>query len=293
MLKATEIFGAKWNIGLLSILFSVSSYADTSVWKISKDNQHIYLGGTIHILAEADYPLPSAYEKAYQSSHRIVFETDLQKLQSPAFQQQMIVDLTYKNGKTLKDVLSPVTYQKLDNYCNSRGIQLSSIHVFRPGLLSSVLLMLELQRLGMAGDGVDSFFDSRARQDAKLVGKLETVEQQLKFLVNMGVGKEDEFIEYTLNDLENLSALMTSMKKAWRAGDMPALERVGLEPYIDKFPQIMDNLLARRNNAWMPKIEAMLRSNEVEFVMVGALHLVGERGLLMQLKSRGYAIEQK
>lgn len=289
MIKRVNYF---W-LWILVTAVSGQSIAETSVWKISKGNQHLYLGGTIHILAEADYPLPSSYEKAYRSSQRIILETDLQKLQSPEFQQRMLVGLTYENGKSLKDVLSTQTYKKLDDYCTSRNIQLSSIHAFKPGLLTSALLMMEMQRLGLAGVGVDSFFDSRARQDARPLGELETVEQQLGFLKNMGTGIEDEFIEYSLGDLESLSTLMTSMKKAWRMGDMQALERIGLEPYIDKFPQTMDNLLARRNNAWMPKIEAMLMSKEIEFVLVGALHLVGEQGLLTQLKSRGYTLEQK
>ena len=292
-MEGTEICQGKWNIALLCILFSVSSFAATSVWKISKGNQHLYLGGTIHVLAEADYPLPSPYAKAYRLSQRIILETDLQKLQSPEFQQRMLVGLTYKNGKTLKDVLSIQTYKKLDNYCTSRNIELSSIHAFKPGLLTSALLMMEMQRLGLAGVGVDSFFGSRARQDARPLGELETVEQQLEFMASMGAGVEDALIEYSLDDLENLSVVMRSMKKAWRTGDMQALRRIGLEPYIDKFPQTMNNLLARRNNAWMPKIEAMLKSKEIEFVLVGALHLVGEQGLLALLKSRGYTLEQK
>lgn len=283
--------GCFW-LWVLATVVSGQSFAETSVWKISKGNQYLYLGGTIHILAESDYPLPSPYEKAYRLSQRIIFETDLQKLQNPEFQQRMLAGLTYKNGKTLKNVLSTQTYEKLDNYCISRNVQLSNIHAFKPGLLTSALLLMEMQRLGLAGVGVDSFFDSRARQDARPLGELETVEQQLEFMANMGAGIEDEFIEYSLDDLENLSALMMSMKKAWRTGDMQALERIGLEPYIEKFPQTMDNLLARRNNAWMPKIEAMLKSKEVEFVLVGALHLVGEQGLLAQLMSRGYTLEQ-
>lgn len=279
-------------LGFLSVISIGNALAETSVWKINKGNQHLYLGGTIHILAEQDYPLPLAYEKAYQSSQRIILETDLQKLQSPEFQQRMLLGLNYKNGKTLKNFLSARTYKKLEDYCSSRNIQLSSISTFKPGLLTSALLMVEMQRLGLAGIGVDSYFESRARKDGRPMGELETVEQQLEFLGNMGTGIEDEFIEYSLGDLENLSTLMTSMKKVWRSGDMPALERIGLEPYIEKFPQTMDNLLTRRNNAWMPEIEAMLKSAEIEFVLVGALHLVGEHGLLAQLKSRGYRIEQ-
>ena len=108
----------------------------------------------------------------------------------------------------------------------------------------------------------------------------------------MGRGKEDELIEYTLSDIENLSSLMINMKEAWRSGDVPELERLAIAPYIEAFPGILDNMLNNRNNKWMSKIEEMLNTSEVEFILVGALHLVGEQGLLAQLNLRGYTIEQ-
>ncbi len=274
------------------MFFSVALSADTSIWKISKNNHHLYLGGTVHVLSQADYPLPAPYEKAYQLSHRLIFETDMQKLQSPEFQQLMLQKLTYRNGKTLANVLSAQTYKKLEDYCNSRGISLTGIEVFKPGLVTTVLLLTELQRLGMSGVGVDAFYNSKAQQDNKPVGQLETIEEQLDFLEAMGKGKEDEFIEYSLSDIDNLQALMESWKKAWRVGDMKELKQVTIEPYLDKFPRTLENLLDHRNNNWVPKIEALFKTTEVEFVLVGVLHFVGEQGLLNQLKSRGYAIEQ-
>ena len=48
----------------------------------------------------------------------------------------------------------------------------------------------------------------------------------------------------------------------------------------------------RRNNAWIPQIEAMLNTNPTEAVLVGALHLVGNEGVLQQLRDRGYKVEQ-
>ncbi len=267
--------------------------AETSVWKISKGNRHLYLGGTVHILAQDDYPLPPPFARAYHLSHRLVFETDMQKLQSSEFQQVMLEQLSYRDGRTLKDVLSAQTYQKLEDYCASRNIPIASIHSFKPGLATTVLLLVELERLGLSGEGVDAFFSNKALEDQKKLGKLETVEEQLDFLVSMGQGEEDQMIEYTLSDIDQLPALMGSIKSAWRRGDMQALEEIGISPYLDEFQETMDMLLAGRNRDWLPKIEAMLATAEVELILVGALHLAGEQGLLALLKRRGYKLEQQ
>ncbi|MCP4490226.1 MAG: TraB/GumN family protein [Gammaproteobacteria bacterium] len=267
--------------------------AETSVWKVSKGNRHLYLGGTVHILARDDYPLPPPFARAYHLSHRLVFETDMQMLQSAEFQQVMLERLSYRGGRTLKDVLSAQTYQKLEDYCASHNIPVASIHGFRPGMAATALLWVELERLGLAGDGVDTFFSNKAMEDQKKQGKLETAEEQLDFLASMGHGEEDQMIEYTLSDIDKLPTLMTSIKSAWRSGDMQALEKIGISPYIEEFPEAMDMLLGNRNRAWLPKVEAMLMTAEVELVLVGALHLAGEQGLLVQLEKRGYKLEQQ
>ncbi len=282
----------EWCVGFLCIFFLGVTYAETSVWKITKNNQHLYLGGTIHVLSATDYPLPDPFEKVYQLSQRVVLETDMQKLQKGDYQQLMLHKLIYQDGKTLASVLSTQTYQRLQNYCKSRNILLSSIEAFKPGLVTMILLLTELQRLGLSGAGVDAFFNSKAQQDNMPVSQLETLEEQLDFLVDMGRGKENELIENSLNDLADLPAMMKNLKRAWRTGNMAALERVAMESYIGKYPHTLDSLLEDRNSKWMSKLETMLQSAEVEFVLVGVLHLTGEQGLLNQLKSRGYAVEQ-
>jgi hypothetical protein len=58
------------------------------------------------------------------------------------------------------------------------------------------------------------------------------------------------------------------------------------------FPEVYQTLLVERNEAWMPQLEAMFASKEVEFVLVGALHLAGKDGVLAKLGARGYRITQ-
>lgn len=106
---------------------------------------------------------------------------------------------------------------------------------------------------------------------------------QLEVIVNMGKGNE--------NELSNLPKLFDSMKKAWRKGDNAQLRKIALDPWIGQFPGVYNSLLVNRNNNWIPKIEEMLRTKETELILFGAMHLIGEDGILKQLEDKGYTIE--
>jgi len=266
-------------------------YADTLVWKVSKGDNELYIGGTIHVLSPSDYPLPVEYDQAYKQADTVILETDLQRLQTPQMQQLLLNKMTYSDGKTLKQVLSKDTYQALEAFFTDRHMSMASVQQFKPGMTSMMMTMMELQRLGLAGVGVDQFYTNKARADNKTLGQLESVEQQLDFLAGMGEGQEDALIAYTLRDLKTLNEFFTTLKKAWRKGDVESLEALGITELKQQFPQVYNSLLVKRNNAWLPQIRAMLNTKEVEFVLVGALHLVGDDGVIKQLLDRGYNVE--
>jgi uncharacterized protein YbaP (TraB family) len=283
-------------LSILLILFffiaAVSAQADSPVWKVVKGERTLFIGGTVHLLTPSDYPLPDAFEHAYKSSSIIVFETDIQKLQTPESQQAMIQQVAYPEGVTLKDTLDQETYSNFLDYLAQRGIPHDNIVKFKAGMVSITLTMVELQRLGLTGTGVDQFYSLRALNDHKEIGALETVDEQIAFIAKMGEGKESELIEYTINQMIELPTLMNVMKQAWRIGDIQKLNEVGLEPIKTGFPEIYAGLILNRNNAWMSKIDAMLETPEIEFVLFGALHLAGDDGVLAQLKAKGYTIEK-
>ena len=280
------------SLSVLLGLFSVSLVAETAVWKVSRGENHLFIGGTVHILARADYPLPAEFNLAYQGSERLVLETDMQKLQSPEFQQQMIRELAYSDGRNLKSVLSEKTFRSLEQYCTSRGIAIADLLPFKPGLVATTLAVVELRRLGLGGIGVDAYFNAKAIKDQKNLGQLESVDSQLAFLSTMGQGQEDEIIAYTLEDIKNLPTVMEEIKKTWRSGDMTALEELAVTPLKKDFPNVYQKMLVDRNNAWLPQIQAMLKTGEVEFILVGSLHLAGDDGLLEQLSARGYEVQK-
>lgn len=267
-----------------------TAQAGSPVWKVSQGDRHFYLGGTIHILGKSDYPLPKAFDAAYAKSDTLVFETDIQKSQDPEFTERFMKKMVYSDNRTLKNLLTPDTFRALTIYAADRDVPVDALNRFKPGLVLVSLTLLEVERLGVGGIGVDEFFFSKAVKDDKMIHHLESLDEQISFFETMGQGNEDELIAYIIKDLATLPGLLPVIKSTWKTGDLPGLYKAILAPLKNDFPELYHSLFMERNQRWMPKIQAMAATPEVEFILVGAAHLAGEQGLFALLKTRGFTI---
>jgi uncharacterized protein YbaP (TraB family) len=59
---------------VITCVSTLGAFAETSVWKVQNGGNVLYLGGTVHLLRETDYPLPEAFNDAFTKSEVIVFE---------------------------------------------------------------------------------------------------------------------------------------------------------------------------------------------------------------------------
>lgn len=284
-----QLSGLSASLGILLMLFCVPGFAQSSVWQISKNNTFLYIGGTVHVLQKDDYPLPEEFSRAFNNAGKVIFETDMAEARSPAFSQKMMQQMQYPPGQSLKDILDEQTYTLLSDYFSGK-MPMSQIDALKPGMVVIILSAIEFQRLGMVVAGVDDFFWSRALDENKAIGILETIEAQLNFIMDMGKGNESEMIRKTLDDIRQTENIIASLKTAWRAGDEQAMQRLIVQEMMQDYPQVYEDLLVRRNHTWLPHIEAMLENDEIELVLVGALHLIGNEGLLQLLRNKGYQV---
>jgi uncharacterized protein YbaP (TraB family) len=273
---------------------SLSAGADsdnTSVWVVSKDGEQVYIGGTVHLLRPSDFPLPAPYEEAYQASDKLYFETDISGMSNMSTQARMLQQLTYQDDRTLGSVLNAEAYAALQAYMQETGLPLAMVQKFKPGLLVSTLTVLEMQKLGFTPQGVDAYFNTRAMGDGKPVGQLESIEDQIGFMANMGEGQESEFILVSLQDLKK-TEMLEEMIAAWRSGDNEQLSEVFVDDMKQQSAELYEAILVSRNRNWMPIIEEMFTQDGTEFVLVGTAHLVGEDGLLALLTDKGYEVSR-
>ena len=277
---------------ILNLIVNFSVSADTSLWKVQLNTSVTYLGGTCHVLREADYPLPEEFEKAYEDSDIIVFETEIGELNSIGTQEMIIRKGIYNDGLSLDKVLSHKTYDILRRYCESLGIPVSSLNKLKPSLVVLTLLGLELQKMGVDQTGVDSYFHHKATMEGKKAEGLESVKEQIEFVLSMGRDNEDDFIEHSIKDLKKTKQTINELIAAWKQGDEDKLYEVFVAQMKKDYPDLYETLLAGRNREWLPEIERYLQTSQKEFILVGVGHLVGEDGIIEHLRRRGYKINK-
>lgn len=279
----------------LVFLLCTQSLAESSVWKIQKGESIMFIGGTCHLLRQSDFPLPAEFEQAYSSSDILVFETDIGKFNDPTIQQKLMSRARYADGSTVEKHLSPNAWNLLSKYCTANGIPCENLIQFKPSLISLISLVLvtqELGKLGVIPEGVDTFFYKLAAKDNKDIQELETVDQQIDFIVQMGEGNEDEFLESTINDMKSLKNIYEDVVDAWRRGDIAKLNDVLIKELRAKTPKLYKEIFIDRNNNWLPTINSYQKTPRKEFILVGAGHLVGPDGIIEALQKNGYKVEK-
>jgi len=263
--------------------------AKTSVWKVENDDNVLYLAGTIHVLSESDYPLPCEFDDAYLRSEELVFETDISSLSNPEFALKAARLGTYPAGTSLNEKLNPETLGQLTDYLDSVGLPASGLMQLKPGMLMSVIVLTELQRIGIGQSaGVDLFYHSKAVEPVK---ELEAADFQLNLITNLGVGNEDAFVKYLIESMDLFRTELDQLFSSWREGDLDTLiQASGFNQLKDDFPKVFNALIVDRNDRWLTQIEDMTKTPEVEYVLVGVLHMVGAEGLLAKLNDKGYTV---
>lgn len=277
-------------LGVVSLCGNVA--AESSVWAVRQGSLVTYLGGTCHVLRPQDYPLPVEFERAYHEAEKIVFEADPGELNSPKMQQLLARKAFYLDGTTLQQVLQPATYRMLQDHCKRRNLQLSAFVHLKPAMASLTLLAIELQRRGIVQGGVDLHFYQRAVADGKEQATLETIEQQFQVLSTMARGREDRFMQHSIGELDRLEEVFEGLVSAWRRGDEETLVKLVTEDLREQFPEIFRTLFVERNEVWLASIEKYIASPQKELILVGVGHLVGDDGLVMELRKRGYQVEK-
>ncbi|EGM78413.1 hypothetical protein Rhein_1398 [Rheinheimera sp. A13L] len=270
-----------------TLLLSSTVVAD-GVWKVSKGKQLFYLAGSVHMLSARDYPLPPEYLLALQQSETLVLETDLEQLSSPSGIQQMIALNSYPSGENLLQHLSAPLAKQLADYCRVHKIPLEQITRFKPAFAAIMLTTTQLQAQGATAPGVDAFLQDEAKKSGKKIAGLETMQQHLDVITELNSSGAETLIKSTMDDLKDSSEDFDAMRKAWRSGDLAQLDHLYLDD-LKNYPAIYQTLIVKRNNAWVKLLVAEPKAKPV-FVVVGALHLAGEQGLIQQLTQQGYQI---
>jgi uncharacterized protein YbaP (TraB family) len=275
---------------MMVFLLVAGAWAQSSVWAVKGAKATVYLAGSCHVLRASDYPLPVQFERAYAHARQIIFEVPPGDLEGPEYVQKLMAVAIYADGTTLKQHLAPAVYVKAEKFCRERNHPFEQYQLFRPWMLSMMLAMQEMSRIGIeANYGVDRFFHQKALKDGKTVGGLETADEQLGFMDLLDSSAGNEQVSETIDDLLQLDAKIADILNAWRRGDEAGIEAFNLRE-LKNYPQLYSMLVIDRNKKWIRQIEGLINGNQNTMVIVGVAHLAGANSVVDLLRQRGFKV---
>ncbi|HQL09001.1 MAG TPA: TraB/GumN family protein [Lentisphaeria bacterium] len=263
------------------------------LWRAQKNGAlPLFFFGALHFGTPEMYPLPQIVEDAFRDCGVTAFETDLGTIASPAFHALMAKAGTMPEGHSLAGQLSADTWQGLCQRAQSLGYHDSTISRLRSWYCASLLTSSALQLSGMASQlGVDSYLFARAKAQDKIILCLEQPDEQLQLLSSINSASDDEFIQNTLAEIDNMPAFTQHMLQIWLRGDAAELAAL-ISSGFEGNNALQKRMLQTRNRSWFQQLHAANHEGKAVLSVVGAGHLVGDNSLLEFFRHHGYDVAQ-
>ncbi len=282
---------------LLAAIFAAapSAQADPAIWVVKGPHATVYLFGTVHALSKDD-PWRSSpkIDAAIKQSQALWLE--IPNVDDAASMQPLIMQLGLDPAHPLSSKLTPDQLAKLTTDAASSGLP-GGEAVFESMKPWLAALMLSLAPLMQAGydpnSGVELELKPEFVKANKPVKGFETAEQQMHFLADMPDKQQLDFLVSELDDYDSAVDKFKQMLAAWSAGDVDALDKLNNAEFRDKYPDLFQTLVVKRNQNFAAQIQNMLKGDGVSFVAVGAGHLVGKEGVPALLEKQGYKVTRE
>lgn len=196
-------------------------------------------------------------------------------------------------GLPLSSWLTPEENASLNQVTTRLGMPQGALEPFKPWLAALTLTLAPLVQAGFDPEsGVDRSIDAYADNAGKTMRALETPDLQLNFFANLSPEIQREMLQEAITESEDLPAMIGQMSTAWERGDERALAAAVIDETRTEYPELYQMLFVDRNNAWMTELTREMEGAGVDFVAVGAGHIIGRDGLVSQFRARGYRVER-
>ncbi|MBL4931154.1 acyltransferase family protein [Clostridium paridis] len=299
--------------GATAIFDKIDEKAPTSniigpMWKISKDDEKIYLYGTVNFGTKDMYPLSPKVEDAIKQSEGLVVEANSNKI-DPRKVNDMI---NLKQGDTYEKHVSKEAIdiykdkvKEFEKILNTK-IDYEKLKPIKPSYLAMNCIDTYIQTYK---DNVryypNLYILYRANKD-----KLPIIEITDPYTsIQDSIDVPDEVADASLKLLkyynENNMSKNLDILNAWKTGNLeeinnklndvyivPDEEKENFKKLNNIVTQYDDTCTLKIKKEYTEKIDGYIKDKKNYFVEVSVQYLSGEDGILKELQDKGYTIEQ-
>jgi hypothetical protein len=272
------------------------------LWQVSDADNTVYLLGSFHMLRPEDYPLSADVDRAFADAEALVLELSPEEMTSPQLGLAMARAGLRDDGRRMHDDLDPALAAKLDAWVagnpdgvRAMGLSAETLERLEPWFVGLSITLIEMQKLGLDPRmGLDMHMIERARDAGIPASGLELGSEQIAIFDGMSREEQLQFLAESLGEAEDAKVEIESLHGAWRRGDATAMWRSMALDLRREYPELYRRINVDRNDAWVPKLQRLLDEEKEQdtLVVVGALHLLGEDGVVEKLRAKGYRVER-
>lgn len=257
-----------------------------------------YLLGTVHVGRDASAFDP-AIQEALGEARTLVMEVDPGELDPVQMSQLLLQKGLLDDQRTLRDVLAPETWERLRERLEARGIPARNVLPMEPWVALFTLLGSELGAQGFEAEhGVEQ--QVLTGSPSMPVLALESAAFQLELFDALPMERQARLLRGFLESssgAQDARHAVEQLIEAWRRGDLEALETLGMpgRGEDEDADALYEVLYLQRNRAMARRLGELLAQPPAPtpfFVMIGALHMVGEQGVPTLLAERGLAVRR-
>jgi len=286
-------------LSLLVIMFTLFSVsisnleAKSFLWEVEVKGEKSYILGSIHMLKKSSFPLKKELETGFANCSFLVVEADISTENMGEILRVTMEKAGYDDGSKLKDHISQEAFDLAKKRMEGLNMSIDYFENFKPWFLAMSITSMELMKLGFDPNiGVDKYFINKAK--GKTILELEGIPFQIGIFDNFSDKENDMFLLSSLKEADSLGKNVEAMVEAWQSGDIDMLTKMVTENRSEEadLEEIFTILIDKRNLSMSVKIEKWMKEGGRYFFVVGAAHLVGEKGIINLLRERGFILKQ-
>lgn len=264
-----------------------------ALYAVRDADSTLYLYGTIHLRrAGAPWASPTV-EAALDRSEEIWTEMEVSPAAETRSQQLALQFGLAPSDRPLSSWLTPDERARLAAAEQRLGVPPQALEPLRPWLAGLTLTLAPMIQAGYdPAAGVDRAVDAYGDAHGKRMRFFETPDDQVGFLAHLPDEVQRAMLMEAIDDADEGAGALDALSAAWDRGDVARLERLLNDDMRGEYPAVYDALIRRRNQAWMDVLMRELQGAGVDFVAVGAAHIVGRDGLIEQFRRRGLRVER-
>ena len=278
-----------------------ADFTGSLLWKVSGKelSKPSYIFGTYHLMSSELMNEISGLKEAFEMTDQIIGELNLEDM--IALQTKMMQAIRLSEEESYKNLLPEDEYLLLDGGLkNIFGAGLDQLGTIKPGFLSMQIYLIIYTQINpafnpMTFEAIDAYLQRIARENNKPSIGLETIEDQINaaFYGDTQLNQMKALI-CTVENLEYGIKYLKTMTSDYLSGNLFKIYNDVFEyennPCREFSLSSMNRLNKNRNDKWIEQLPAMMREKP-SLIVVGALHLAGDVGILYLLSKMGYAVE--